>query len=389
MTQVRSFSISGLAGRKKIYTRELNRDINIFYGPNGSGKTALLKLLHSALASDPESLLGVRFDTALIDVIDESDKLDSRHIEVNKHLESFLSDIAHGEYFTSSDLERYVHRNLVDYNWSGSRTKGALQKETPRPIQHRYLSTLRLTTDLPDARRMRSGPGLGSERNFDEFFAESVQQLWRAYSNDVLTEVRAAQEQGLAQILRVVLSASESQRSSKANIDREKAYNRVKNFLGRQKSSGTLGSFNTFMKRYESEPMLRSVVRHIDEVENRIEKAMEPRGALEDLVSELFNQNARIEFLDSSIRVKTRDNRGISLARLSSGEKQILRILVETIMSGANPIIIDEPELSLHIDWQRRLLDAMIAINPHAQIIVATHSPEIMENFPDEKIFRI
>jgi len=390
VTRVRDFSISGLAGRKGIYAERLNKDINIFFGPNGSGKTALLKILHSALASDPESLLGVKFATAAIGVIDESDTPERRTIETNKQLESFLNDIASSPYYLSRpDIDRYLRRNLSDYNWLSEGTRRASKKDGPLPLQHRYLSTLRLTTDLPDARRMRSGPDLGTERNFDEFFAESVQQLWRAYSNDILTEVRAAQEEGLAQILKVVLSESESQRTSKIRIDQQKAYNRVKNFLGRQKSSGKLGSFNSFMKRYESDAMLRSVVRHIDQVENRIEKAMEPRGALEHLVSELFSQNAHVEFLDSSIRVRTRDSKDISLARLSSGEKQILRILVETIMAGANPIIIDEPELSLHIDWQRRLLDAMIAINPRAQIIVATHSPEIMENFADEKIFRI
>ena len=52
----------------------------------------------------------------------------------------------------------------------------------------------------------------------------------------------------------------------------------------------------------------------------------------------------------------TDDDKSIGLAALSSGEKHVLRILVETLDADAGPIIIDEPELSLHIDWQRELL---------------------------------
>jgi predicted ATP-dependent endonuclease of OLD family len=53
------------------------------------------------------------------------------------------------------------------------------------------------------------------------------------------------------------------------------------------------------------------------------------------------------------------------------------------------PIIIDEPELSMHIDWQHDLLAALRVLNPQCQIIVATHSPEVMADVPDDKIFRL
>ena len=44
--------------------------------------------------------------------------------------------------------------------------------------------------------------------------------------------------------------------------------------------------------------------------------------------------------------------------------------------------ITDEPELSLHIAWQRNLLSSIRKLNSNAQIIVATHSPEIAGGFP-------
>ena len=52
MSHVIEFYVEGLAGKEKGFGHKLNRDINIFFGLNGSGKTSLLKILHSALSTD-------------------------------------------------------------------------------------------------------------------------------------------------------------------------------------------------------------------------------------------------------------------------------------------------------------------------------------------------
>lgn len=65
---------------------------------------------------------------------------------------------------------------------------------------------------------------------------------------------------------------------------------------------------------------------------------------------------------------------------LSSGEKQMLILLGESLLQKKNRFVYlaDEPELSLHIDWQEKLVPSLININPNAQIIFATHSPDIV-----------
>jgi len=75
----------------------------------------------------------------------------------------------------------------------------------------------------------------------------------------------------------------------------------------------------------------------------------------------------------------------IPLAKLSSGEKQLLILFIEALLQRQQPYIFmaDEPELSLHISWQRNIISAIRSINPNAQIIVATHSPEIAGKFKD------
>lgn len=69
-----------------------------------------------------------------------------------------------------------------------------------------------------------------------------------------------------------------------------------------------------------------------------------------------------------------------SLKELSSGERQILVILTYlAFVSGKHSVfVIDEPELSLHLVWQRLLVEAVKQLRPQGcQVILATHAPEI------------
>ena len=76
---------------------------------------------------------------------------------------------------------------------------------------------------------------------------------------------------------------------------------------------------------------------------------------------------------------------GIELRDLSSGEKQLLILLTEALLQKETPCIFlaDEPELSLHIEWQRMIIPAIMELNPNAQVIAATHSPEVASKFSD------
>jgi ABC-type lipoprotein export system ATPase subunit len=73
--------------------------------------------------------------------------------------------------------------------------------------------------------------------------------------------------------------------------------------------------------------------------------------------------------------------------QLSSGEKQMLVILLTVLVQDNKPSIIfmDEPEISLHFDWQKKLIQFIQELNPNVQIILATHSPAvIMEGWRDK-----
>ena len=76
----------------------------------------------------------------------------------------------------------------------------------------------------------------------------------------------------------------------------------------------------------------------------------------------------------------------VSSENLSAGEKQFFAFLAYNAFTENAVIFIDEPELSLHPDWQRVLLKLLKSQNTTNQFIMATHSPFIYANYPDKEI---
>ena len=74
-------------------------------------------------------------------------------------------------------------------------------------------------------------------------------------------------------------------------------------------------------------------------------------------------------------------NRRISLDALSSGEKQMVSLFAKMFLYPNRKIVlIDEPELSLSIDWQREILVDVLGAPSCAQLIAITHSPFVFDN---------
>lgn len=71
---------------------------------------------------------------------------------------------------------------------------------------------------------------------------------------------------------------------------------------------------------------------------------------------------------------------------LSSGEKQILNLVAYNSFFDNTIFFIDEPEISLHADWQRILFRILMKQNPTNQFIISTHSPFIYSKYPDKEI---
>lgn len=71
----------------------------------------------------------------------------------------------------------------------------------------------------------------------------------------------------------------------------------------------------------------------------------------------------------------------IRFDNLSSGEKQVISLFSHLYLSKRKQIVlIDEPELSLSIEWQKRLLPDVVQSPTCRQLLAITHSPFVFEN---------
>ena len=102
----------------------------------------------------------------------------------------------------------------------------------------------------------------------------------------------------------------------------------------------------------------------------------------QDIVDELFaDTGKKIVRTENEIRF-SQIGETLMPYQLSSGEKQMLIILLTVLVEDDQPYVLfmDEPEISLHIEWQKRLIDLCLELNPNVQIILTTHSPAVVMN---------
>jgi ABC-type cobalamin/Fe3+-siderophores transport system ATPase subunit len=382
------FKVTGLAGRAKPIRRKLDRHVNVFFGLNGSGKTSLLRILDAAMAGTVGTLRQVPFETAEVSIYSEK-----REMVFTRSIKKSALQTRTGEVVTADQLVYQVDIESQSQERSAWTTTPEVPHGGSGSFTHTFLPITRMYAPQVTSRsvlalRELHGRETASfvEQQLNEGYADSLQRLWNQYISTIQVKVRQAQAEGLANILRAVLSSREGEH--KEEVDPAVAFSRISSFLRRQGSPQALPSARTFTSRYREDPRLRSVVADIDQVEREIEEAMSPRTKLQQLIARLFT-GKEVRFGDRGIEVLTANEGTFDVGQLSSGEKQVLLLLIDVLRVGSNTLLIDEPELSMHVDWQQTLIRSMRELNPNAQLIMATHSPEVMADVADRHIFSI
>lgn len=102
----------------------------------------------------------------------------------------------------------------------------------------------------------------------------------------------------------------------------------------------------------------------------------------QDMVDDLFGETGKKIDRKSNEIVLLQLGQPLSPYLLSSGEKQMLIILLTVLTEDGDPyvLLMDEPEISLHVEWQQRLISLIRKLNPRVQIILTTHSPALIMN---------
>jgi predicted ATPase len=140
----------------------------------------------------------------------------------------------------------------------------------------------------------------------------------------------------------------------------------------------------------------KEIVKYIDNfIYEKELSAKEAYEKLKDFMNNIFNDmDMQISFKsldkDKNIYFENRNGETISIDTLSTGEKELLsKVFYLYIFDIKDSIImIDEPEISLHPSWQNRVVNIYknFAKKNNNQIIIATHSPQIISSTPDESL---
>ena len=107
-----------------------------------------------------------------------------------------------------------------------------------------------------------------------------------------------------------------------------------------------------------------------------------PKTRFQDLIDDLFQETGKKIIRKSNEIQFEQDGDILTPYQLSSGEKQML-VILPTVLVQDNQhctLFMDEPEISLHVEWQQRLISLIRCLNPNVQIILTTHSPALIMN---------
>ena len=359
--KINSFEVTGLLGRSKTLSLSLNSDINIITGRNGSGKTSLLKLLWYVLSGNIGlALREVEFRKATLEttaytctiykITDSRCRIDWKDENGNQIFEDAADDDGDVIFHAEEDA------NALLINCGSS-------------------------VFLPTFRRIEGGFTIG-ERGFGlnalsrmkDDIEDSLVGLSRRLSHKKHVFVSALSTIDIVSLL------------VRKYADLSEEYNRIQE----NTSKGVISQIKVFESKSDADEtnaealQLLNTIRHeIEGMEKKREEIMTPMEQLKQTVTRLFRHSGikfgqKLNFGDAATAV--------SSELLSAGEKQMLSFIAYNAFYRDSVIIIDEPELSLHVDWQRQLFPILQKQHATNQFIIATHSPFIYSKYPDKEV---
>lgn len=109
---------------------------------------------------------------------------------------------------------------------------------------------------------------------------------------------------------------------------------------------------------------------------------------LKETINKFFSVSGKRIEIESNKFWILNDGERLSIDSLSSGEKQLLLILLRVFLLDRKDayVLIDEPENSLDVEWQYNLVNELVKLNPHAQYFITTHSPGIFGDGWGDKV---
>lgn len=408
MFRVQRVEIDGFWGNFNLQTN-LYDDVNIFIGRNGSGKTTFINFLEATLTADLELLASLKFKeirlwlknhkrTRRISVTRMPEALPYERVifKIGQHpieLPLLPRDIEyrkgrmHPKY---SDAINEVHKSLtqlVNISWL-SVHREILEDEYREPFTRRTVAEKN-----PVDRRIDD-----LSKRFTRYqlqLQSEINKLSNEFRKQVLASMLYSEQFDKFYFEQEITLESESVRdrllrtySDLGALDTE-VERRIGEHISRiEKSIIALRESKNKQKPLTIDDVLPlSLLRRTQHIidlsttaEHRKNEILKPVSTYLDILKKFAEDK---EFrLNPELTGELLVSKGktfLTLEQLSSGEKQLLILLTEALLQRGQQFIFiaDEPEISLHIEWQKQILSSIRILNSNSQIIVATHAPQI------------
>lgn len=182
---------------------------------------------------------------------------------------------------------------------------------------------------------------------------------------------------------RIIKTSYLDYESKYANVHQQMfAYERA--FLGGEVD------FNQFFKWFKDQEDIENEFRLNENLEHRDRKLEAVRKAIYSLLDGFSDLRVRRSRSPLQMTVK-KQNQELVISQLSDGEKCLLAMIgdlarrlaianpgLEDPLHGSGIVLIDEIELHLHPQWQRKIVPRLQTTFPNCQFIITTHSPQVI-----------
>lgn len=417
MNYVESVIIQGLWGRDEMVVLRFDSQFNFLIGRNGTGKTTVVNLLAAALDADFERLDKTQFSFILITLKTKGSarkpsisitkkpkqnlpyfdiEYEIKHSATSKPIKFDLDALAEERAYRGLPprvlRDRVVRQRFLD-----------IQKELRSLVTISWLSVHRHTEDdrMTDEKKYSSAVDQKLDllsnalvRYFSQLSREYADHTLDFQKNSFLSLLTSEKEEQLINFSKKI--DVENERRSLSNVFdllglEKKNYEKKLN-THLEKFETSLNSFNQnkaegkglgtieFAAMYNAWKA-HSLVQHYEALQGKRAEIYELRDKFIAIINELFGGRKTLTISErNELQFFANDRRDIPIESLSSGEKQLLIIVGQALLQEQSTVvyIADEPELSLHVSWQEQLTQSINRLNPNAQIIFATHSPDIV-----------
>ncbi|WP_321518714.1 AAA family ATPase [uncultured Bacteroides sp.] len=399
------------------YSFALNNQerLSIITGPNGFGKTTVLNIIQSVFNKQLYYLQSLVFSSISI-TFDDSSNLKIEKKEVTSHellisLESLghekiSSKVSANEDVLFRQIERMIPiKRVADNLWEDRRTGNLHTKEELLDLNsHEFAGIKSYKIDKPEIleildsiqvylikeqrllRKKENHRYPSLEGNIT--YTNTIQE----YSKDLQTLIRESKSIAFQKslILDSTFPKRLMQDDKKINLlSKDDFENRYEKIKGKQQSIKKYGLFDVSLEDYSySDDNALLLTTYLNDTEEKLsffDNLLEKLELFTTILNEkrfafkkiIVNEKCGFEFV-------TDEGDPLALKALSSGEQHEVVLLYELLFQTQNNVLvlIDEPEISLHVAWQLSFVEDLHNISKlmNIDIMIATHSPQIIND---------